>query len=155
MAVANSNGKMSGTHNTERTTSVIVLWLVRLPLPGPLLLPAANAAQLSAVGKRTETLIGTQKETRPPLHFLPRKPAKRKYDGSKRPKKVLSVKRLAMGLQLGVMRMRHRLGKRRWRKLSRRLRRVMKRMALRGWGLGHLLEGRRWRKKEMCWVAKG
>ena len=60
-----------------------------------------------------------------------------------------------MGLLLRAMRMRHRLGGRRLRELSRRSRRVMKRKALGVLDLGPLLEGPLWTRKEMCWVVKG
>ena len=47
VAAANSNGKMSGIHSTERTTSDTVLWLVRL-----LISPSQSAADIiPAVGR--------------------------------------------------------------------------------------------------------
>lgn len=60
-----------------------------------------------------------------------------------------------MGLQLGIMQMRRRLDRRRLRELSRRRRTAMKRKERRAWGSELLLEERRSRVKEMCFVVKG
>lgn len=56
-AAATSNGKMSETHSTEKTTLVIVSWLVGLLPPNilSLSLPATNMSQPWADGKRIKT----------------------------------------------------------------------------------------------------